>query len=140
MSSLPIFGVQRYQDKFVESYQDEVNTMGDTKQRPIEFSITGNNDFIDLSSITLHVSAKTRKADGSPYAAESTSAKVEVAFINNVLHSLLSDTIVYINDTIVERGELQYKVKSMINILFTYSSQTMKKHLFASGFVKGQAG
>src|SRR5438552_7360387 len=140
MSSLPIFGVQRYQDKFVESYQDEVNTMGDTKQGPIEFSITGNNDLIDLSSITLHVSAKITKADGSPYAAETTSAKVEVAFINNVLHSLFSDIIVSINNTIVEGRELQYNIKSMINTLFTYSTQTMEKHLFASGFVKDVAG
>src|SRR5438552_2853369 len=114
--------------------------MGDTKQGPIEFSITGNNDLIDLSSITLHVSAKITKADGSPYAAETTSAKQEVAFINNVLHSLFSDIIVSINDTIVEGGELQYNVKSMINTLFTYSSQTMEKQLFASGFAKVQAG
>src|SRR5438552_2440407 len=114
--------------------------MGDTKQGPIEFSITGNNDLIDLSSITLHVSAKITKADGSPYAAETTSAKQEVAFINNVLHSLFSDIIVSINDTIVEGGELQYNIKSMINTLFTYSTQTMEKHLFASGFVKDQGG
>src|SRR5438552_13346074 len=140
MASLPIFRVPSYQNKLVESYQDKVNTMGDTRQGPIEFNITGNNDLIDLTSMALHVSAKITKADGSAYAADSSTAKVEVAFINNVLHSLFSDIIVSINDTIVEGGELQYNIKSMINTLFTYSTQTMEKHLFASGFVKDQAG
>src|SRR5438552_11780538 len=140
MASLPIFRVPSYQNELVESYQDEVSTMGDTKQGPIEFSITGNNDLIDLSSIALHVTAKITKADETAYAADSSTAKVEVAFINNVLHSLFADIIVSINDTIVEGGELQYNIKSMINTLFTYSTQTMEKHLCASGFVKDQAG
>src|SRR5438552_17713704 len=119
MSNLPIFGVPRYQEELVESYQDGVNTMGDTRQGPIEFNITGNNDLIDLSYIALHVTAKITKADGTAYAADASAAKTEVAFINNVLHSLFSDIIVSINDTIVEGGELQYNIKSMINTLFT---------------------
>ena len=63
MANLPIFGVPRYQQELEESYQDEVNTFGDTKQGPIEFNIVGNNDLIDLSSIALHVVAKITKVD-----------------------------------------------------------------------------
>ena len=140
MANLPIFGVPRYQQELQESYQDEVNTFGDTKQGPIEFNIVGNNDLVDLSSIALHVVAKITKADGTAYAAETKDAKQEVAFINNVLHSLFSDIILSINDTIVEGGELQYNIKSMINTLFSYSNETMEKQLFASGFAKDESG
>ena len=72
----------------------------------------------------------------SAYPAETKDAKQEVAFINNVLHALFSDIILSINDTIVEGGELQYNVKSIINTLFSYSNETMEKQLFASGFAK----
>ena len=88
-----------------------------------------------MSSIALHVSAKITKADGKTYAAHAADAKIEVAFINNVLHSLFSDIIVSLNNTILEGGQLQYSPKSMINTLFTYSTETMVKQLFASGFL-----
>src|SRR5438552_4903697 len=140
MANLPIFALPPYQAELEESYQDKVATTGDTKQGPIEFNIAGNNDLIDLSSIALHVTAKITKGDGTIFTADASSAKVEVAFINNVLHSLFPDIIVMINDTIVEGGELQYIVKSMISTLFTYSSETMEKQLLASGFVKDQSG
>src|SRR5438552_10466508 len=133
MSNLPIFGVPAYQNELVESYQDEVYTIGDTTHGPIEFNITGNNDLIDLSSIALHVLAKITKADGKTYAADAADAKIEVAFINNVLHSLFSDIIVSLNNTILEGGQLQYSLKSMINTLFTYSTETTVKQLFALG-------
>ena len=140
MANLPIFALQPYQTELEESYQDEVCTTGDTKQGPIEFNIAGNNDLIDLSSIVLHVTAKFTKGDGTTFPADATGAKVEVAFINNVLHSLFSDIIVSLNDTILEGGQVQYGLKSMISTLFSYSSETMQKQVFASGFSKDQGG
>src|SRR5438552_8911047 len=140
MADLPIFGVPAYQNELVESYQDEVYTMGDTTHGPIQFNITGNNNLIDLNSIALHLTAKFTKADGTTYAADAPDAKVEVAFINNVLHSLFSDIIVSLNDTILEGGQVQYGLKSIISTLFTYSSVTIEKQVFASGFSKDQGG
>ncbi|HYT44934.1 MAG TPA: hypothetical protein VEP90_21585 [Methylomirabilota bacterium] len=83
----------------------------------------------------MHISVKITKSDGLAFA-----DKAEVAFKNNVLHSLFSDVIVTINDTIVEGGEMQYPMKSMISTLFTYGTDTMEKQLWASGFVKDDAG
>ena len=54
------------------------------------------------------------------------------------LYSRIS--ILSINDTIVEGGELQYNIKSMINTLFSHSNETMEKQLFASGFAKDESG
>src|SRR5438552_5807120 len=133
MENLPIFEMPAYQNELVESYQDEVHTMGETTHGPIEFNITGNNDLIDLNSIALHLKAKITKADGTTYAAD---GKIEVAFINNVLHSLFSDIIVSLNDTILEGGQVQYGLKSMISTIFSYSSETMQNQVFASGFSK----
>jgi len=135
MANLPIFSPPTLQSELEESYQEEVNPLGDIKQGPIEFNIVGNNDFIDINATTLHISVKITKSDGLAFA-----DKAEVAFKNNVLHSLFSDVIVTINDTIVEGGEMQYPMKSMISTLFTYGTDTMEKQLWASGFVKDDAG
>ena len=112
-----------------ERYQVDINPLGDIAHRPIEFNIVGNNDFIDLNATTLHVTTKITKADGTAYA-----DKAEVALINNSLHSLFSDIIVTLNETIVEGGEQIYSMKALIGTLFSYSKDTMANQLFSSGF------
>jgi len=136
MAQLPIFHLPQPQQELQESFQVEVNPLADIASGPIEFNITGNNDFIDLSATTLHVRAKIVKADGTAYEKD----KAEVAFANNALHSMFQDVIVSINETIVEGGEQNYNMKSLISTLFTYSDSTMERQLFAAGFVKDEAG
>src|SRR5438093_8442942 len=121
MSHLPIFGTTMFQQDLEESYQVEVYTIGNISHNMFEFEIRGNDDFIDLNSITLHISAKITKADNNPYPAERADAKQEVAFINNVLHSMFSDVIVSINGTIVEGGDQNYFLKAFINTMFTFT-------------------
>ena len=135
MSNLPIFASPAFQEDLVDSYQVDKNPLADVGMGPIEFNITGNGDFIDLNSITLSVKAKITKVDGSAYA-----DKAEVAFINNALHSMFTDIIVTLGETIVEGGEQQYYLKSIISTLFAYSDTTIEKRLFAAGFVKDDAG
>lgn len=135
MAKLPLFASQLFQQEFEDSYQEEVNPLGDLKHGPIEFIINGNDDFIDLSATTLYLTAKIVKSDGSIY-----DDTAEVGFINNVLHSLFADVIVAFNDTTIEGGEMNYSLKSMIGTLFSYSNDTMKNQLFAAGFVKDDAG
>src|SRR5277367_2356923 len=135
MSNLPIFGNPSFQQELEDSYQVDINPLGDVAHGPIEFNIVGNKDFIDLNATTLHVAAKITKADGTAYA-----DKAEVAFINNTLHSLFSDIIVSINDTIVESGEQTYSMKALIGTLFSYSKDTMENQLFFSGFARDEAG
>ena len=97
MSNLPIFASPAFQEDLVDSYQVDINPLADISMNPIEFNISGNGDFIDLNSITLSVKAKITKADGLAYAKDA-----EVAFINNALHSMFSDIIVTLGETIVE--------------------------------------
>src|SRR6266853_2569139 len=134
MAQLPIFGAPMHQQELEESYQVDVNTSSEIKHKVFEFEIHGNNDFIDLSATTLHLTAKILKADNSAYAKD-----VEVAFINNTLHSLFSDITVTINETKVEGEEELYYMKAYINTLFSYTDSSIDKQLFASGFVKDQA-
>ena len=131
MSQLPSFEGSTYDEELQSNYQVKVHPMGKIGHRPIEFLIVGNNDLIDLSSITLHASAKITKADGNAYEKDA-----EVAFVNNALHSMFSDVIVTMNETIVEGDGQQYSHKSMINTLFAYTNETMEKQLFTSGFAK----
>ena len=136
MAQLPIFSLPKFQQELQESYQVELNTLGDIAVGPIEFNVVGNMDFIDLSATTLHIRAKIVKADGTAYDRD----KGEVAFINNALHSMFQDVIVSINETIVEGGELNYNIKSLISTLFAYSDSSMERQLFAAGFVKDEPG
>src|SRR5277367_3396957 len=55
------------------------------------------------------------------------------------IHSLFSDVIVSINDTIVEGCEQTYSMKALIGTLFSYSKDTMDNQLFSSGFVRDEA-
>ena len=135
MANLPTFNRTLFQQELEDSYQVVINPLGDITQGPIEFNIIGNDDFIDLSATTLHVKVKLAKADGVAHAKDA-----EVALINNAMHSLFSDVIVTINDTIVEGGEQQYYLKAFLSTLFTYSDTTMDKQLFASGFAKDEGG
>src|SRR5271163_714535 len=105
MSNLPIFANPIFQQELEESYQVDINPLGEIAHGPIKFNIVGNNDFIDLHATTLHVTVKTTKADGTAYA-----DKAEVVLINNTLHSLFSDVIVTMNETIVEGGEKIYSM------------------------------
>ena len=120
-----------YQQELEGSYQVDVSPMGDIAQGPIEFNIIGNDDFIDLNAITLHTKVKIVKQDGSVYLKDA-----EVALINNAFHSLFSDIIVTINETIVEGGEQIYYLKALISTLFSFTEGTMEKQLFSTGFVK----
>ena len=88
-----------------------------------------------MNAITLHTKVKIVKQDGSTYLKDA-----EVALINNAFHSLFSDVIVTINETIVEGGEQIYYLKALISTLFSFTEGTMEKQLFSTGFVKDDAG
>src|SRR5271163_3994814 len=135
MSNLPIFANPNFQQELEESYQVDINPLGEIAHGPIEFNIVANNDFIDLYAKILRVTVKITKADGTAYA-----DKAEVALINNSLHSLFSDIIVTINETIVEGGEQIYSMKALMGTLFSYSKDTMANQLFSSGFARDDAG
>jgi hypothetical protein len=137
---LPIFNPLPVNEELLESYHVECLPLAELDKGPIEFVITGDDDFIDFSATTLYLQAKITKADGSAYPADTSSAKQEVAFKNNSMHSLFSDVLVKFNSTLVEGGEGCYALKSYINTLFSFSDTTMEKQLFASGFAKDDAG
>ena len=137
--SLPIFSPLQVNEELLESYHLEYLPIIELDKGPIEFLITGNEYFINFSATTLYLQANITKADGSAYPAETSSAKQEVAFKNNTLHTLFSDVLVKFNETLVEGGEAFYPLKSYINTLFSFSDTTMDRQLFSSGFVKDDA-
>ena len=53
---------------------------------------------------------------------------------------MIADVIVTVNDEIVEGRNKSYGLKALIGTLFSFSEKAMQEQLFASGFVKDEAG
>ena len=102
---------------------------------PIEFTYSGGIEYIDLNDTELYVLASIVKADGSPY-----SEPVDIAFVNNSLHSMFSDVFVKLGNETVEGGDSVYAYKAMLSTLFGYSESTIKTQLPSVGFIKDQGG
>ena len=106
--------------------------MADLQSGPIKFQIPADANFIDLKSTMLHVEVVITDLAGKAYI----DAKNEGVFVNNMLHSIFSDIIVKIGDTIVEGGDQTYAMKAYIDTMFAYSTKAMEKQLMCSGFYK----
>ena len=104
-----------------------------TAQGPIEFSVNGGIDYIDIANTVLYIKSRICKADGSAYA-----ENAEVAFVNNAMHSMFSDIFLTLGNEVIEGGDCTYPYKAMLSTLFSFSEQAMQTQLAAVGFVKDQ--
>ena len=103
---------------------------------PIEFYIPGNMlYFLDLKDISLGVHAKVNGPAGANLAAD-----VNVAPINNYLHSLFEDITISLNGTTIEGGSHLYPYKAYLTNLLLYGTEAKKTQLQTSGWAKDQAG
>ena len=103
---------------------------------PIEFYIPGNMlYYIDLKDISLGIHAKvTGPANAN------LDANVNVAPINNYLHSLFEDITISLNGTTIEGGSHLYAYKAYLTNLLLYGAEAKKTQLQTSGWAKDQAG
>src|SRR5271167_3439671 len=105
-----------------------------TGKGPLEFAYNGGIEYIDLNDTELYLLVSIVKGDGSPY-----TEPVDVALVNNSLHSMFSDVFVRLGNECIEGGDSTYPFKAMLSTLFGYSESTMKTQLPSVGFIKDQA-
>ena len=102
---------------------------------PIEFFIPGNSlYYLDLydTSLGIHVKVKNGTDD--------LAADVNIAPVNNWLHSLFSDVSLTLNDTLVEGGNHLYPYKAYLTNLLLYGDMAKKCQLQTSGWAKDESG
>jgi len=139
MNQLQLFAPKQFpQELFGNEYIsiDPYRPLTDKSTGPLEFVLKENKDYIDLQQTVLRIKVKIANDDDKAIAAPVAPGDDHVAFVNNAMHSLFSDVILYINDKRVEGGDRMYPYKAYMNTIFRYSKEVQEGQLFSSGFIR----
>lgn len=131
-SGLDLFTVPPSQTAVEEGHYVEYHPLAALAAgAPIEFAISGGTgEYIDLSNTFLHVKAKVTKADGTNLDG------VDVAPINNWMHSLFTQVDVSLNDTVVSSSENTYAYRAYLETTLNYGKEAKESHLTAQLYHK----
>lgn len=102
---------------------------------PLEFVVSGTDDYIDLSHTQIQLRVKIVKEDGSALTDED-----NVAPVNNFLHSIFDHVGIELNNKTITTPSNSYHYRSYIETLLNYTEEAKKTHLSSSLFVKDEAG
>lgn len=107
-----------------------------TDASPIEFLIPGSGDeYIDLAHTTLHLVAKIILDDPKPKDDD-----VNIAPVNNWLHSIFSQVDIYLNQKCITPPSNNYNYRAYIENLLNYGSDAKNSHLSSIVWEKDVAG
>ena len=101
---------------------------------PIEFQVSGTDEYIDLANSNLFVRAKITKADGS-----NLDDGQDVGPVNNWMHSLFSQVDILLNGKVISPSSNTYPYRCMIETLLNYGDDAKKSQLSAQLFYKDTA-
>ena len=100
---------------------------------PLTFEITGNSTFyIDLSNTFLHLQCKILKQNGNPLT--DTAADVKITHATNLLHSMISNVRIYMNQKEVESNP-NYSYKAFLSAVLNHGSDAKSSHLTAAKWI-----
>lgn len=126
-SGLELFSLPPLQTAIEEGQWVDYNPISSINSAaPIEFVVTGSDDYIDLSKTLIEIKAEIRKLDGTRVA-----DTVKVAPINNTLQSLFSQLDVTLNDVTVSSSNTTYPFRSYIENHLNYGSDAKRSRLCA---------
>src|SRR5271156_4619129 len=132
---LDLFSTRSYQNDLFGAEYTTIRPENNLDSGPIDFIVTDTREYYDLSQTMLSVKLKIVNADDTPV--DAASSKDEVAFANNVMHSVFSDVQVMLNGRSVEGVEDGlYLYKAYFHNLFNYSKDVQPQQLFSQGFVR----
>ena len=106
---------------------------------PIEFTIPKSVNYIDLSKTQLYFKIKIVKKDGSNLLSNKADDKL-VAPINNILHSLIQQFSIKLNNIDVTEKTDSYAYKAYLESLLNYNSEAKSSFLTSALFYKDSAG
>ena len=136
MSQLDLFSVPPAQTSIVDGKwvdHHPISTL--TDQAPIEFCVTGGDEYIDLSECFLTVRAKVTNADGMDIVEEAA-----VGPTNLFLHSLFSQIDVSLNGRLVSQSSSTYPYRSLLETLLSYQKGALDSQLTSSLFFRDTPG
>jgi len=114
-------------------YQPRTSILGNA---PLEFDVTGTGkDYLDITNVILHVRASVTTNAGADIAADSTAAPV-----NLLLHSMITQVNVSLNETLISSSTNTYPYRSMLEMLLSYGEDAKKSQLTSELFYKDDAG
>lgn len=102
---------------------------------PIEFQITGSENYLDLAKSMIFIKLKITKANGSDLTTDEKTAPV-----NNFLQSLFKQVDLFLNGIQVTQSTGTYSYKSILETLLNYGFSAKKSHLTAGLYYKDTAG
>ena len=102
---------------------------------PINFLVTGTDEYIDLSKTILTVTGKIVKDNESVLDANQT----DVAPVNNFLHSLFKQVDVYLNGKQVTRAMGTYAYRAYIETLLNYDVSAKESQFCSALYYKDTA-
>ena len=132
-SELDLFVVPKTQVSIEKGQWVEYHTLANiTDGGPLEFNISGSGEeYLDLNSSYLHVTAKIVKADGTALP-----EKEPVAPVNLFLHSLFSQVDVSLNERNISSASNTYPYRAYIETLLNYGEDAKKSLLTCEAFCK----
>lgn len=102
---------------------------------PIEFSVKGTENYLDLSKTMLFVRLKITKANGADL-----NAGEKTGPVNLLLQSLFKQVDVFLNEILITQSTGTYSYKSMFETMLNYGTDAKKSHLTGSLYYKDTAG
>src|SRR5271156_3492379 len=134
---LDLFSTRVYQNELFGAEYITFRPPNNLDNGPIDFIMKDTREYFDLSETMLSLKLKIVNSDDT--AIPTVSGKDDVAFVNNVMHSVFSDVQIMINGRSVEGVEDGlYPYKAYIHNLFTYSKDAQAQELFSQGFVRDE--
>ena len=104
---------------------------------PINFLVTGTDEYIDLSKTILTVTGKIEKGDRSTLDGAN---QANVAPVNNFLHSLFKQVDVYLNGKQVTPAMGTYPYRAYIETLLNYDVSAKESQFSSALYYKDTAG
>ncbi|XP_061173663.1 uncharacterized protein F54H12.2-like [Saccostrea echinata] len=103
---------------------------------PVEFTVPGTGDYLDLKKSLLFIKARIFKADGTTIGADE-----KVGPVNNFLHSLFNQVDISLNGKqFPSSGGATYAYKAYLQNLLNYGEEAKQSQLQCSLFFKDDAG
>ncbi len=135
-SDLDLWHKPPRQNGILYSYELTLNPQTSIDQETIDFFIPGaGEEYTDPANSYLILEGKLVKADGTNLA-----ENANVAPVNNLLHSLISQVDITLNDVLITPSNNLYAYKAYIENLLSYGVEAQNSHLTASMFFKETPG
>ena len=134
-SGLDLFQTPGLQTSVQSGTYVEYRPLAALDEGPIEFSIKGSANYLDLANTFLKVKAKITQPDGTDLP-----AAANVVPVNLLLHSLFSDVNVFLNGVQITSPSGAYAYQAYIQTLLSYSPAVKESQLESAFFYADTAG